>query len=105
MLILMNKVKVKTSALVSIPSVWKYVDDLTIGENRPVGTTSTMQESLIALQEWAGQNKLKLNPTKCQGMQIYFGKKKVPDIDLRISDHRVKLSEKLNCLVLLSRMT
>ena len=82
----------------NIPSVWKYVDDLTIGENRPVGTTSTMQESLIALQEWAGQNKLKLNPTKCQGMQIYFGKKEVPDIDLRISDHRLEVVRKVKLL-------
>ena len=75
-------------------SVWKYIDDLTIGENRPVGT-STMQETL---QEWAGQNKLKLNPTKCQGMQIYFGKKEVPDIDLRISDHRLEVVRKVKLL-------
>ncbi|XP_072017010.1 uncharacterized protein [Amphiura filiformis] len=44
--------------------VWKYVDDLTIGENRAYGDASTVQDSLDSLCTWADENKLRLNPAK-----------------------------------------
>ena len=62
--------------------VWKYVDDLTIGKNRVRGTTCSLQPSLDSLSSWSQENKLKLNPTKCQAMRVYFGNKEIPDDDL-----------------------
>jgi len=44
------------------PKVWKYVDDLTIGENRTYSGNSCMQTSLDDLYTWANDNKLMLNP-------------------------------------------
>ena len=44
--------------------VWKYIDDLTIGENRVRGTRCNLQPGLDRLSSWSQENKLKLNPTK-----------------------------------------
>ena len=41
---------------------------------------------LYTLQEWSDLNKLKLNPSECQAMQIYFGKNEIHDVSLNISD-------------------
>ena len=82
----------------SRPTVWKYVDDLTIGENRSVGDKSNLQEHMNTLQEWSDLNKLKLNPSKCQAMQIYFGKNVIPDVSLNISDQRLEVVSKVKLL-------
>ncbi|XP_072018247.1 uncharacterized protein [Amphiura filiformis] len=78
--------------------VWKYVDDLTIGENRAYSDDSAIQENLDVLNEWSKSNKLKLNPSKCQAMQVYFGKKATPHVDLSIDDHKLAVVEKVKLL-------
>jgi hypothetical protein len=78
--------------------VWKYVDDLTIGENRAFDDITEVQQSLDSLHEWSVSNKLKLNPSKCQAMCVYFGKNNSPDIELRISDHSLAVVQKVKLL-------
>ena len=56
---------------------WKYVDDLTLAENRTHRTSSKLQEVLDEFSQWTTDNKLCLNPTKCQALQICF-KRDVP---------------------------
>ena len=55
---------------------WKYVDDLTINENRHINGVSRIQADLNNLNDWALANKIHLNPSKCSTMQVYFGGKK-----------------------------
>ena len=50
------------------------------------GTTYSLQPSLDSLSSWSQENKLKLNPTKCQAMRVYFGNKEIPDDDSFIAD-------------------
>ena len=69
----------------------KYVNDLTIGENRVRGTTCRLQPSLDSLSLWSQENKVKLNPTKCQAMRVYFGSKEIPDDDLFITNQQLLL--------------
>lgn len=51
---------------------WKYVDDLTIAENRSHPNSSDLQGVLDSFSQWTNQNSLSLNPAKCQAMQICF---------------------------------
>ncbi|KAI8503538.1 hypothetical protein Bbelb_185090 [Branchiostoma belcheri] len=44
---------------------WKYVDDLSLGENRHVSKQSQLQNQVDSLEEWSGNAGLKLNPDKC----------------------------------------
>ncbi|XP_072039042.1 uncharacterized protein [Amphiura filiformis] len=78
--------------------VWKYVDDLTIGENRAIDDVTEVQQCLESLHEWSVSNKLKLNPSKCQAMSVYFGKNNPPDVDLRISEHSLAVVQKVKLL-------
>ena len=75
--------------------VWENVDDLTIGENRVCGTTCTLQPSLDSLSSCSQENKLKLNPTKCQAMRVYFGNKEIPDDDLFIANQQLAVIDKV----------
>ena len=65
---------------------WKYVDDLTLSENRNINTASKIQDDLNNLSDWAVNNKLSLNPSKCQVMQIYLGKKEPPVAEFSVLD-------------------
>ena len=78
--------------------VWKYVDDLTLGESRRYDSMSSIQPTLDDLHDWSVSNHLMLNPTKCHVMQVYFGKKEQPVIDLHISDHHLEVVEKVKLL-------
>jgi hypothetical protein len=78
--------------------VWKYVDDLTLGESRSYGKPSQMQNSLDSLHQWTIDNKMSLNPTKCQVMQVYFGRKTSPNVDLCISSQKLIVVEKVKLL-------
>ena len=65
---------------------WKYVDDLTITENRSFPQPSKLQETLDGFTDWTKSNQLSLNPTKCQALQVCF-KTDTPDhAELKISD-------------------
>ena len=55
---------------------WKYVDDLTFAENFTCSdySSSSLQADLDDFTKWSKDNLLRLNPAKCQALQIYFGK-------------------------------
>ena len=53
-------------------SCWKYVDDLTIAENRTHPDSSQLQVILDSFSQWTENNSLSLNPAKCQALQICF---------------------------------
>ena len=53
-------------------SCWKYVDDLTIAENRTYPDSSRLQVILDSFSQWTENNSLSLNPAKCQALQICF---------------------------------
>ena len=56
------------------PSVssWKYVDDTTLAEIVPKGTTSNNQEAIAEVEPWSTMNKLQLNAKKCKELIIDF---------------------------------
>ncbi|KAI8497842.1 hypothetical protein Bbelb_244940 [Branchiostoma belcheri] len=58
---------------------WKYVDDLNLGENRPICSPSSLQNDLNNLDEWSDRNHMLLNPKKCKVLQICFMKSPPPD--------------------------
>ena len=78
--------------------VWKYVDDLTIGESRSYGKPSKIQNSMDSLHQWTIDYNMTLNPTKCQVMQVYFGKKSPPNVDISISSQKLAVVEKVKLL-------
>lgn len=55
-------------------SYFKYVDDLTLLENRSLQKQSILQNVLDGLLEWTENNHMKLNPKKCTAMRITFMK-------------------------------
>ena len=65
---------------------WKYVDDLTLAENRVHPNPTSLQFDLDNFIEWSKENKLTLNPSKCQALQICFKKKAPPHPDFHIED-------------------
>ncbi len=67
-------------------SCWKYVDDLTMAENRSHPKPSQLQSVLNSFSKWTNDNSLSLNPAKCQALQVCF-KTDVPrPTDLKIND-------------------
>ena len=85
--------------------VRKYVDDLTIRENRVRGTICSLQPSMDSLSSWSQENWLKLNPTKCQAMRVYFGNKEIHDDDLFITNQQLAVVDKVRLLGVKSGMT
>ena len=65
---------------------WKYVDDLTFADNSTCAhnPSSSLQADLDDFTKWSKDNMLKLNPSKCQALQVYFGKNPLQPGDLRI---------------------
>ena len=64
---------------------WKYVDDLTLAESRWFPQPSGMQVVLDELNEWTNKNKLSLNPSKCQALQVCFKTNTPPHAELSIA--------------------
>ena len=60
----------------------KYVDDLTLAENRSFPQPSGMQVVLDEFNEWTNNNKLSLNPSKCQAFQVCFKTNTPPHAEL-----------------------
>ena len=79
--ILINK-----AAETSSSKCWKYVDDLTFADNSTCAhnSSSSLQADLDDFTKWSKDNMLKLNPSKCQALQVYFGKNPLQPGDLRI---------------------
>ena len=60
------------------------MDDLTFAENRISSELSNLQGDLDDFLDWSVINQLKLNPTKCQALQICFMRDPPPHPDLKI---------------------
>ena len=70
------------------------MDDLTIGTSRVRGTTCNLQPSLDSLSSWSQENKLKLNPTKCQA---------IPDDNLFIANQQPAVVDTVKLLGVIIR--
>ena len=77
---------------------WKYVDDLTFAENRNPKVKGNLQTDLKNFEDWSETNCLKLNPSKCQALQINFGKTEPPFSDLKIGSESLAYVEKAKVL-------
>ena len=64
---------------------WKYVDDLTLAENRSFPQPSGMQVLLDEFIEWTNNNKLSLNPSMYQALQVCFKTNTLPHAELSIT--------------------
>ena len=53
-------------------TILKYVDDLTLIETRSRDDLPVMQGHLDKFSEWASDNHMKLNPSKCANMKVSF---------------------------------
>ena len=65
---------------------FKYVDDLTLLENRVSQDPVSMQNILTQLTEWSHNNHMKLNPLKCITMTVTFMKNPAPFDTLYIGE-------------------
>ncbi len=77
---------------------WKYVDDLTFAENRNPKVKGNIQTDLKNFEDWSETNCLKLNPSKCQALQINFGKTEPPFSDLKIGSESLAYVDKAKVL-------
>ena len=72
-------------------SSFKYVDDLSLAEVRPASVPIQIDSDVQDLDDWANDNYLKLNPSKCKVMQVCF-KKHPPSVpDLAIDGKELEL--------------
>ena len=62
----------------------KYVDDLTLIETRSRDKSPVMQDHLDKFSDWAKNNHMKLNPSKCAHMKVPFLKNQDEDHALTI---------------------
>ena len=63
----------------------KYVDDLTLIEIRSCDKHPVEQEHLDKFSDWAKNNHMKLNPSKCANLKVSFLKKQDEDHALTIA--------------------
>ena len=77
---------------------WKYVDDLTFAENRSSSESSNLQADLDGFLDWSVTNQLKLNPAKCQAMQMCFMQDPPPHPDLKIGPSQLSFASSAKIL-------
>ena len=65
---------------------WKYVDDLTLAENRPYSCSGQPQVILDQFCQWTDDNKLRLNPSKCQALQVCYKREAPTPAVLKINE-------------------
>ena len=51
---------------------WKYVDDITLPDTLLRGPSSCLQSDLGRIHQWAVDNNMRLNPSKCKIMRMCF---------------------------------
>ena len=51
---------------------WKYVDDITLSDTLLRGQSSCLQSDLDRIHQWAVDNNMRLNPSKCKIMRMCF---------------------------------
>ncbi|XP_071957019.1 uncharacterized protein [Antedon mediterranea] len=72
----------KTNAL-------KYVDDLSVYENRKITQPGHLQHDLNEFHDWCKRNIMDLNPAKCQALQICFSKRNIPENKIYIGGNEL----------------
>ena len=78
---------------------YKYVDDLTLCQTfSDLNECSNLQGELNRLQQWSDSNKMKLNPAKCQYMNICLQRNPAHIPPFVISDFQIQQTE---CMKLL----
>ena len=50
---------------------WKYVDDITLSDTLLRGQSSCLQSALDRIRQWAVDNNMRLNPSKCKIMRMH----------------------------------
>jgi hypothetical protein len=81
--------------------LWKFVDDTTIAEEVPKGTTSEIQLATDEIQDQSTDLKFTLNEDKYKEMRVCFAKSVQPDISpVRINNKEIDLisSAKITCI-------
>ena len=72
--------------------LWKFLDDTTITEKVPKGTTSEIQLATDEIQDQSTDLKFTLNEDKCKEMRVCFAKSVQPDISpVRINNKEIDL--------------
>ena len=51
---------------------WKYVDDITLSDTLLRGQSSYLQSDLDIIHQWAVDNNMRPNPSKCKIMRMCF---------------------------------
>ena len=82
----------------STSQYWKYVDDLTFAENMKMGESGKLQVDLDDFTTWSKNNHLKLNPSKCQALEICFSKSAPLHTDLMIGNEKLSYVNKAKVL-------
>jgi predicted extracellular nuclease len=72
--------------------LWKFLDDTTITEKVPKGTTSEIQLATDEIQDQSTELKFTLNEDKCKEMRVSFAKSVQLDISpVRINNKEIDL--------------
>ena len=72
---------------VSIPHLWKFVDETTVSDVVAKGNTSKGQSIVNQLIEWSHVNRVQLNHDKCKELRISFSRNPV-ELDTVIIDRK-----------------
>eukprot|EP00057_Strongylocentrotus_purpuratus_P023620 XP_011678094.1 PREDICTED: RNA-directed DNA polymerase from mobile element jockey-like [Strongylocentrotus purpuratus] len=82
---------------------WKYVDDLTVAETRRVNSPCNLDTTLSCFEQWCEESNMRLNPTKCQVMQISFARRQLPPPEIKLLDQIIPESQHVKLLGVIVR--
>ncbi|XP_030853882.1 uncharacterized protein LOC100889248 [Strongylocentrotus purpuratus] len=82
---------------------WKYVDDLTVAETRRVNSPCNLDTTLSSFEQWCEESNMRLNPTKCQVMQISFARRQLPPPEIKLLDQIIPESQHVKLLGVIVR--
>ena len=77
---------------------WKYVDDLTFAKNKAHDDQGNLQDDLDDFVDWTKSSGLKLNPKKCQALEVNFTKTAPHQADIRIGSDKLPYVDKAKIL-------
>ncbi|KAI8494379.1 hypothetical protein Bbelb_276050 [Branchiostoma belcheri] len=77
----------------SLNDRWKYVDDLSLGENRHNSEESHLQDQANSLAEWSESAQLKLNPGKCMVFTVCFMRNPSPPVPISLCGNPLRTVE------------
>lgn len=92
------QVVINDAAIDANSECWKYVDDMTLAENRNISERGCLQNDLDVFYEWSQQNGQKLNPSKCHAMEVCFSRAAPVHSNLMIGTSRLLYVDKAKVL-------